>query len=449
VAIAASDQFPRGIGARIEPDPGRRVDGWALGLGFLAVVGAGALFGALAPTKERVRTRRPSRVSEGMQALGVGPSRVAGVRSALSGDGRGAGIIPTIAGVTLALTAVITALTYQEGLDHLLAEPVRYGWRWDEIIDAGDAAITPDVIDAVAADSHVAGVSVGYRSLLLHDGEAVQLFAFDRIDGDTYPVILEGREPSGTDEIALGAQTLDRLGASIGDVLEFRGPQGAVVRLRVVGQTLLPLSSFSADLSVGEGGLVSTDLVKQFGVNEPGLALVDMADDAPSGTLQKLLGTGRERGVNGLGAAGPVLTADLRSYQAVRRTPLLLASTLALLGLGVLAHTVATSVRRRRLELAMLRSLGFVARELRASVRWSVLTLVAACVLIATPLGIATGRFLWSTFASGLGVDSGPVTPTGPIVVVVVLALAAGVVFAIIPGRQATRLRAAEVLRAE
>ncbi|MFL6206268.1 MAG: ABC transporter permease [Acidimicrobiales bacterium] len=448
VAAAASDRFPRGVGARIEPDPGRRVDGVALGLGFLAIVAAGALFGALAPTRERVRLRQPSRVSEVMQALGIGPSRVAGVRSALAGDGRGAGIVPTVAGVTLALTAVIAALTYQEGLDRLLAEPVRYGWRWDEVIDAGDEAITPELVATVAADPHVDGVSVGYRSLLVRDGEAVQLFAFDRTTGDAFPAILDGRAPDGADEIALGGQTLARLDASIGDELEFRGPQGEVVALRVVGQTLLPLSSFSADLSVGEGGLVSTELVEQFGVNEPGLALVDLAEDAPAGTLQRLLGGGA-KGLNGLGASGPLLTADLRSYQAVRHTPLLLATALALLGLGVLAHTVATSVRRRRLELAVLRSLGFVGRDLRASVRWSVLTLVVACVVVSTPLGIAMGRLLWSTFAEGLGVDSGPVTPIGPIVAVDVLAIAAGVLFALIPARQATRLRVGEVLRAE
>jgi hypothetical protein len=449
VAIAASDRFPRGIGARIEPDPGRRVDGVALAVGFLAIVVAGAVFGALAPTRERAHVRRPSRVSEAVQTLGFGPSRVAGVRSALAGDGRGAGIVPTIAGVTLALTAVITALTYQEGLDRLLAEPVRYGWRWDEVIDAGDESIEPELIAAVSDDPHVDGVSVGYRSLLVRDGEAVQLFAFDRTHGDAYPVILEGREPSGSDEIALGAQTLDRLGASVGDELEFRGPQGEVVELTVVGQTLLPLQSFTADLSVGEGGLVSTDLVEQFGVNQPGLALVDLADDAPAGTMQKLLEGAPQQRLGGISASGPVLTADLRSYEAVRRTPLLLAGALALLGLGVLAHTVATSVRRRRLELAMLRSLGFVGRDLRASIRWSVLTLVGACVLIATPLGIAVGRSLWSTFADGLGVDSGPATPVGAIVVVVLLAVASGLVFSIVPARQATHLRAAEVLRAE
>jgi hypothetical protein len=450
VAIAVSDQFPRGVGARIEPEPGRRIDAPVLVIGSLGLIAVAVVCGALAPTTARARVRRPSRVAEALQGLGLGPGRVAGVRSALSGDGRGAGVVPTVAGVSLALIAVIAALTYQAGLDRLLADPVQYGWRWDEVIDTGDEVLSPEVVDVVTRAPEVVGLSVGYRSLLLRDGEYVQLFAFERSEGDPYPVILEGRAPSTADEIALGAQTLERLDASIGDVLEFRAPQGDDVELTVVGQTLLPISSFVADLSVGEGGLVTTDLVERFGVNEPGLALVDLDDDAPSGRLQDILGQASERGqLAGLGSSGPELTADLRSYHAVRRTPLLLAGALSLMGLGVLAHTVATSVGRRRLELSLLRSLGFVARDLRASVRWSVLTLVAACALIAAPLGIAVGRILWDAFATGLGVESGPVTPVAPIVVVLVLALVAGLLFSIIPARQATRLRAAQVLRAE
>jgi ABC-type lipoprotein release transport system permease subunit len=374
---------------------------------------------------------------------------VAGVRSALAGDGRGAGILPTIAGVALALVAVISALTYQAGLDRLLDEPVRYGWTWDEVLDAADSAITPELISALAADPDVAGVSVGYRSSVVSDGAAVQLFAFDPAAGDVYPTILEGRRPEGTDEIALGGQTLHRLGASIGDELGLRGPQGEKLRLTVVGRTLLPLVSLSADLSVGEGGLIDVALAEHFGVNEPGIALVDLRDGAPADALDAVLATAGDPRLGGVSHAGPVLTADLRSYDAVRRTPLALASVLSLLGLGVLAHTVATSVRRRRLELAVLRSLGFSRRDLRASVRWSVLTLVAACVVIAVPLGIAIGRTLWSTFATALGVESGPVTPVGPIAVVVLLAIVAGLLFSIIPARQATHLRASEVLRTE
>ena len=74
---------------------------------------------------------------------------------------------------------------------------------------------------------------------------------------------------------------------------------------------------------------------------------------------------------------------------------------------------------------------------------------MATCVLIAVPLGIAAGRTLWDSFASSLGVDSGAVTPVGPIVAVVLLAFAAGIVFSVIPARQATRLCTAEVLRTE
>jgi ABC-type antimicrobial peptide transport system permease subunit len=133
----------------------------------------------------------------------------------------------------------------------------------------------------------------------------------------------------------------------------------------------------------------------------------------------------------------------------VRDTPLLLAGLLALLGLGVLGHTVSTSVRARRRELAVLRVLGFRSRELRSSVRWDVLTVVGACVLVAVPIGVATGRVLWSRFASSIGVVDDPRTPVAAVVAVALITVAVALAFAVIPGRQATRLRAAEVLRTE
>ena len=161
-------------------------------------------------------------------------------------------------------------------------------------------------------------MSVGYRSSVVRDGAAVQLFAFDPGAGDPYPTILEGRRPTGADEIALGGQTLDRLDLSIGDEAEFRGPQGEAVELTVVGRTLLPLLSLADDLSVGEGGLVDVALVEHFGVNDPGIALVDLRDGASDAGVQAILNAAGDPHIGGVFASGPVLTADLRSYWQAR-----------------------------------------------------------------------------------------------------------------------------------
>ena len=146
---------------------------------------------------------------------------------------------------------------------------------------------------------------------------------------------------------------------------------------------------------------------------------------------------------------GPTHSADLRGYEAVRRTPLLLAGLLGVLGIGVLAHSVASSPRRRRRELAVLRCIGFVSRDLRSTVRWSALTVVRSACVIAVPIGLALGRCLWTSFASSIGLEEGGVTPVGAIAVVVAATVLCALVFAAIPGRQAARVRPGEVLHSE
>jgi len=177
--------------------------------------------------------------------------------------------------------------------------------------------------------------------------------------------------------------------------------------------------------------------------------LVDLAPGADPDDLDAILSATEGDPSLVPGFNGPTYTADLRGYDAVRRTPVLLAGILAVLGVGVLAQTIAASARRRQRELAVLRCIGFVGRELRATVRWSAMTLVAICLALSVPIGIAVGRALWSSFARGIGLVADPITPVVSIVTVVVATVTATVVLAAVIGRQATRLDPADALRTE
>ena len=421
-----------------------------IGVGAFAIVMLSALLGAIAPARERRTVRRPSKIAEALQAVGARPAPVAGVRAALAGDGRGASAARTAGGVAVAIVAIVTALTFQRGLARLLDTPARYGWTWDVALERGDGEIPVEVQDALATEPSVEGLSIGRRSTLLRDGAAVQVFSFVAREGDIYPLIVEGRRPEGTREIALGGQTMERLDASLGDQLAFRTPNGGIVDLTVVGQTLLPLLSYGQDLSVAEGGLVDDALLEPFTEGLPSaIALVDLAPGADPHELDAMLAaTGGDPSVAS-GFNGPTYTADLRGYDAVRRTPVLLAGILAVLGVGVLAQTIAASARRRLRELAVLRCIGFVGRELRATVRWSAMTLVAICLALSVPIGIAVGRALWSSFARDIGLVADPITPVVAIAAVVVATLGVTLVLAAATGRQATRLNPADALRTE
>lgn len=448
VAVAASGRFPIGVGARIEPDPGVRLDPLPVVVGAISMVVLGAVLGALATTRSSTPVRQPSRITELLQNLGFGPAATAGVRAALTGDGRATGAARTVGGVAVAIIAVVTALTYQAGLGRLLDQPARYGWTWDGALQPEDEGFGEGTLESLEADGSVRDLSLGYRTMLLRDGAAVQSFAFERVKGDVYPLILDGRAPRDDREVALGGQTLDRLGAAIGDQLEFRGPNGAAVELTVVGTTLLPFLSLGADLSVAEGGLVHDALLDRLGSPPVALAIFDLAPGASRDDVAALQAPD-DQPFLGFSVEGATYTADLRGYAAVRDTPLLLAGVLALLGLGVLAHTVAASVGQRRRELALLRCLGFSSHALRSTVRWDALTLAGLCLLIAVPVGTVVGRTLWASFARDIGLVDDAITPLWELAAVVAVTVVGAVVLAIVPGRRAGSVAPAKVLRTE
>ena len=87
--------------------------------------------------------------------------------------------------------------------------------------------------------------------------------------------------------------------------------------------------------------------------------------------------------------------------------PLLLGVTLALFGAATLAHLLFVSVARRRRQVALLKVLGFVRRQVLATTCWQALTVVVIGLVIGVPVGIAVGESVWRTFASHLGAVPG------------------------------------------
>jgi ABC-type antimicrobial peptide transport system permease subunit len=97
----------------------------------------------------------------------------------------------------------------------------------------------------------------------------------------------------------------------------------------------------------------------------------------------------------------------------------------------------------------VLKVLGFVRSQVRATVAWQSSTLALMAGLIGLPLGIAAGRTAWDVFADRLGVPPQPVTPVLAVGVLVPLLLVLANVVAAVPGRVAARMRPAAALRAE
>ena len=115
----------------------------------------------------------------------------------------------------------------------------------------------------------------------------------------------------------------------------------------------------------------------------------------------------------------------------------------------MLVHLMLSSVRRRRRELALLKTLGFTSRQVSSAVAWQASTLVVLALIVGIPLGLAAGRWAWSLTAEELGVVVQPVVPILALLVLVPLALFVANVVAWVPAWMAGRTRPAVVLRSE
>jgi ABC-type lipoprotein release transport system permease subunit len=110
---------------------------------------------------------------------------------------------------------------------------------------------------------------------------------------------------------------------------------------------------------------------------------------------------------------------------------------------------LVTTVRRRRRALAVLKTLGFARRQVRATVAWQATTVVAVGLLLGIPLGLVAGRVVWSMVADQLGVSNDPTWPVLGIALLVPSALLLVNVVAALPARRAAHTLPAVVLRSE
>ena len=451
VAVALSPLFPIGPARAAEPHPGVHLDVGVVVVGLIAVVAlvvaiaAGAAWRQSGRRGAEARPDHPSGWAERLGRWGGSASAVTGVRGALRRDRRSgvSSVGATIFGLVAAVAMVGASLIFGASLGRLVTTPARYGWNWGVLIDTYEENASPALIQRASADHDLAALTVGWRGSVAVRGRAVQAFGFDAVRGRALPQIIEGRFPTGPDEIAVGAQTLRAAGASVGDTLPLRAADGSVHRLRVVGRTTLPALSLNGTLGLGEGvAMTAKSLAALDPQAQPSFFLADLRRSAHPTVV--------EHRYNDLATVlGPQRPFDITSYAGVRATPLFLAGLLALLGMGVLAHTLVSSIRNRRKELAVLKALGFVRRQTWSSVAWQATTLVSIALAVGLPLAIVAGRWIWRGFADDLGVGAGAVVPLTAIVVLPLATVVLANLIAAVPAHVAARTRPAVVLRSE
>jgi ABC-type lipoprotein release transport system permease subunit len=141
--------------------------------------------------------------------------------------------------------------------------------------------------------------------------------------------------------------------------------------------------------------------------------------------------------------------AQIANYTTIGAAPALLAVFLAAGAATALFLTLFASVRRRCRDLAVLKTIGFTRRQLTATVAWQATVAAIVGCALGIPLGIALGRWLWTSFARQIYAVPEPTVPAGWLVLLAVCTLILVNLVAALPGWTAARTPAALALRAE
>jgi ABC-type antimicrobial peptide transport system permease subunit len=405
---------------------------------------------------------------------------VAGLRFALE-PGRGRTAVPVrsvLAGAVLAVIVVAATLTFGASLSYLVARPALYGWNFSYALYSTDGwgPFPPSLVTPVLHRDRLIAASTGVY------------FLTAQIDGQTVPGILSPTRPAvgpqilsgtgldGPGDIVLGRGTLAQLHKRVGDDVTVQlGPVIHDARLKIVGTAALPALGDTLGIhpSLATGAILPTSVVSHAALDEagpesgPNAIFVrirpGVSQAAGLRSLQQIANyynqvTHSPRIVDQAGAEALELQAnvlpvqrpaEIVNYKSMGTVPLILAGGVAAGTVAALGLTLVASVRRRRRDLALLKTLGFTRGQLAAAVAWQSTVVAVVGLVIGVPLGIAAGRWLWLAFARELSAVPDPVVPAASIALAAVAALVLANLVAAVPGRQAARTPAALLLRAE
>ena len=262
----------------------------------------------------------------------------------------------------------------------------------------------------------------------------------------------------------LGAKTMRQVGAHVGSTVRVAvtgsssaGGATTVRSFRVVGTAVLPPDFTGAALGTGavftlDGllgpvcptGARNHSCLSALLVADSGGLLIRTTPGSQGAAVLTALSRDYPSEVN-----FPHPPTDLVNFGEAVNFPLIFGLIVVLFGVATLLHMLLSSLNRRRREMGLLKSLGFVRRQIALSVTWQTTTVAMIGIVLGVPLGIAAGRWVWSAFATNLGVVAVPV-----VAVWVVASIAAGTlvvanVLAVWPALMASRARPASLLKAE
>ena len=487
IAWLASPLFPRGSVAVVERD-GLAFDPLVLGLGGPAIVVAVVLLvvfpawrAAATAGRPEPAAAHPSAAASLVAAAGVSVPAVAGARLALE-RGRGRTAVPVYSSmvvVSLGIASFVAATTFAGSLQTMVDRRDLQGKTWDGVIntvtgDTDQSELPPPEIhrqveiraQALAQDPDIEALAHAESGVPLRvfstggpeRGIPVLGLAIVNVKGSLYCPIVEGRAPTEADEVALGVRMIKALGLRLDPAkpptveIALQGAEGRRTRLKVVGRAVIPPLGNFGELGYGI----------MLGNRDSATNLIDDPSSAPPVTdlivrwrdgadPDEVIGRFKDRFPDvrlGDDVSGGRF-ADVVSFGGVEGAPLAVGAVLAALGAAGLGHVLVTAIRRRRRDVAILKTIGFVRGQARRVVAWQATIIVVIASAVGIPIGVITGRALWNALANGIGVLPRPQVEPLLLLAMIPAVVALANLIAAAPARSAARTQPAQVLRSE
>lgn len=357
----------------------------------------------------------------------------------------------TAAALTIGVAIVTLVAVMVGGLRGAAEGSVAREARADYVVassDDGSGATSASALRAVAAVPGVRRVG----ALAQQPGRVLgRTVTVDGLRGSA-PAMLHYEVTSGAPEAARSlapGQALVRADFArshhlkVGDGFTVAAPDGgrlAVTAVAIVRHgSLDPLALGEVTLSGAQFGQAFTALQDRFG-------LVDVAGGArpaQRAAIMRALGAFPGAYVETPSTWGRDLASFLDQLLAIVVVLLALAIVVSLLGM---VNTLALGVVERRRELGLLRAAGMTRRQVRRMVRWeSVLT-----ALLGAGAGIVAGLGVAAALTAALSGDGMTFhAPAGMLIAVSVVAVAAGVMAAVLPARRASRVDVLQAVTVE
>ena len=462
-AWLASSRFPTGTAAPLEPAPGRQADVAVLLAGLVLiplVVAGGALVASWMTTRAFGAARATRRSAVASLAARIGAPVPVSIGASFALDrGRGSQsvpVLPALLGAVVGVLGVVGALTFAAGVDDAATHPERFGQVSELQVFLGfngeDFVPTDAVLDVLAAEPGVRAVNDTRQGVLESGRVDLAAFVLDPVDVPLPIVVLDGRLPTEPGEVTISTKSAADIRASVGDRIELSGSRSSGTF--VVSGIAFVLEGSHNDYDTGAWLLPDTydELIEGFKFHTAEVALRADADTeavaARAGaSIAAALGQPPESAAGIVSVRTP--PSRLGELRQVQRLPLLLAAFLALLAVAAVGHAVATAVRRRRRDLAVLRALGVTRRECRAIVLIQGTVLAVVGLVFGVPLGLALGRTLWRSVADTTPIEYLPPVAAWALVLIGPVAIGAANVLAAWPSQRAASMRVAHVLRTE